>query len=956
MATTFNFDLSQALQGTLETNGSGNNVYAYAFAFGTPDTGPDAGKAGTLMAQATLVDNGTVLPSPSFQQTNFSSGVVYVVIQQATPANAGNLPTHIANGTDGMGTNPGGVITPGDAATYNYSYQLFETTLGNSPNDLGDISALNSFGFSSTMEVVFHDGTSDHRGFRSSANDIFGAVSAAVEPYNPNIFPLPNNRLGIGPASLTGDFPASDWNAYISALAANPGVLDDIVIATTFSGTSLQATPMLSVYGVEYETSSDSFWLVPDITHGGTNTNWINITSSVLAQNIYVQPTDLVVHQGSKTGPIVTVAGGGFTPNNAAGTVSRDFITGFDAGYWGASGTSPNPLVTSPIDLNHNNNWNVNYAYNGTLNLDANQNPDPTFVTVTNGLSSHSYDRWAQAIQSHGNAYGWSFSDLASAGGVNPQITLWDNTITGGQQVQTINITLFDNGETPPAGSFLTPPAVYVAPPTGGYLPSLTVPTFIAPFGYASQIGFNFNFGVSTLDFAPYLDTPINFRFYAPGSPQAGADGFISLAVTAPNGNWYNYTVVNTGGVWSLTPGAQHTTAGSFSLFDLPTTADGSTSWYQLEFGAAGSQTLYNIYAQSGDAPGLTHTLTDVVIDRAVSVGTTAATSNTSALYSLNFAPGGSPTFEIANIPARAFHDINADGYSDLIFQNTNGTVFGWELTVDGATTSKVSVHAAGQIGTPDPSWQAKFVADFYGDGGSDILFQNSTTGEVYLWKQDGLSISTFGSIGTPGPAWQVMGAGDINGDTAADIIFQNSSTGDVFGWLQHGLSTNVGGAATIGNPGTEWQVKGVANFFGGANASDIVLQNSTTGDVNIWQLNGLAITNNKPVGSPGTAWQIKGTGDFNGDGYADIVFQHTGSGDVAIWEQNGFSTILAGTVGTPGTAWQVAGTGDFNGDGKADLAFQNTTTGQVYEWQMDGLQITTAISLGDPGTAWHIV
>src|SRR5207244_412297 len=85
----------------------------------------------------------------------------------------------------------------------------------------------------------------------------------------------------------------------------------------------------------------------------------------------------------------------------------------------------------------------------------------------TAGGNDRFYDPWAQAIQSNANAYGWSFSDLASAGGVNPQITMWDPIAN--TQVQTINIYPYDNGETPPSGSFQTANAVYVAPSGGSY-------------------------------------------------------------------------------------------------------------------------------------------------------------------------------------------------------------------------------------------------------------------------------------------------------------------------------------------------------------------------------------------------------------------------------------------------------------------------------------------------------
>jgi serralysin len=293
-----------------------------------------------------------------------------------------------------------------------------------------------------------------------------------------------------------------------------------------------------------------------------------------------------------------------------------------------------------------------------------------------------------------------------------------------------------------------------------------------------------------------------------------------------------------------------------------------------------------------------------------------------------------------------SLHDLNGDNFSDLVFQHTDGTVFAWEQGAGGTI-------AAASLGTPDPSWQAKFLADFGGDGKADIVFQNSGSGEVFIWNQDGFAIASAGSIGVPGTVWQVKGAGDLNGDGQADIVFQNSTTGDVYGWLQNGLTTISNG--TIGTPGTAWQVEGVADFNGDGK-DDLLFQNTGSGEVFIWNQDGLAITAGSSIGTPGTVWQIKGTGDFNGDARADIVFQHSGSGEVFIWELNGSSIVAAGSVGTPGTVWQVAGTGDFNADGKTDLAFQNSSSGQIFEWQMDGTQITAAFSLGEPGTAWHIV
>jgi hypothetical protein len=696
-----NFVLSPALIDTLTSHGAGkNNVYAYAFAFGTSN-----GVAGQLLEQTTLVRDGHLgsqtfidLPGP-----DFSSGQVYVIIQQGGD---GSLPTHIANGTDGHGLNPVGVITPLDSQSNNYSYQLFEATLSGSNQDLGDISALNTFGFDATMQVVFHDNTTVSRGFRSSANTIFDAVgSGAVEHFSNNIFASSDNRLGIGPASITGDFPAADWAAYVTALKNHPAVLSDIDIVTPFTGSAFQDKPILSEYGVQYDSVTDSFWLVPNTSHGATNTDWMRIPASVLEANIYTQSTNLEIHHGGQNGPIVHLpigtaphTTGGFTPNIADGAVARDFVAGFDAGYWGGIGGSPNPKDPTIVDLNHNVNWNVNYAYNGTLN--------PGLVSYSNvlgsgpgtaGSNNRFYDPWAQAIQSSGNAYGWSFSDLVSAGGVNPQLTMWDpNQNT---QVPTINIFLYDNGETPPNGSLQTPNAVYVAGPLpgGDYRPSLTVPTFAAPLGYASEIDFSFNFGVSTLNFAPANDTPISFKFYAPGGH--GADptsGFITLELHGPNSDWYNYNVVqNTDGSWSANAvGLEHPTLGSFSLFNLPTTSDGSVGWYQLAFGKSNAQTIYNLYATNGPStsptPPAEHTLASMVVDHAVSVTTTDATKNTPTIFTLNFAPGGNPTYEIANLALPG-------GWGDVHMTTFDGLKYDFQAVGD---------FVAVQSTAPDDPWQ----------------------------------------------------------------------------------------------------------------------------------------------------------------------------------------------------------------------------------------------------------
>jgi len=65
--------------------------------------------------------------------------------------------------------------------------------------------------------------------------------------------------------------------------------------------------------------------------------------------------------------------------------------------------------------------------------------------------------------------------------------------------------------------------------------------------------------------------------------------------------------------------------------------------------------------------------------------------------------------------------------------------------------------------------------SDFNGDGKSDILFQN-TDGSVGMWQMNGATVLGANPVGSnPGSAWRLMGTGDFNADAKSDILFQNT-------------------------------------------------------------------------------------------------------------------------------------------------------------------------------------
>ncbi|MBF0539480.1 MAG: VCBS repeat-containing protein [Nitrospirae bacterium] len=136
--------------------------------------------------------------------------------------------------------------------------------------------------------------------------------------------------------------------------------------------------------------------------------------------------------------------------------------------------------------------------------------------------------------------------------------------------------------------------------------------------------------------------------------------------------------------------------------------------------------------------------------------------------------------------------------------------------------------------------------------------------------------------------------------------------------------------------------VKKVKDDFDGDGKSDILWQNTLTGDVYLWLMNGTKFSS---LGSPGKTdyyWQVVGVGDFNGDGKADILFQNYSTGDIGIWLMNGTKFSSLGSPGETDYNWQIAGVGDFDGDGKSDILWQNASTSEFVVWLMNGTSYTS--------------
>ena len=321
------------------------------------------------------------------------------------------------------------------------------------------------------------------------------------------------------------------------------------------------------------------------------------------------------------------------------------------------------------------------------------------------------------------------------------------------------------------------------------------------------------------------------------------------------------------------------------------------------------------------------------------------------------------PLSQYVKDPART--DISGDGKSDILWRNqSTGEIY--RMFMNGFTI--------GSQGTPytepDTSWKVVGDGDFNHDRIVDMIWRNDGTGPDPT--QDGkVSLTTFDNTGTivsatpfytePDQSWKIVQTPDLDGDGRADVVWWNSATGVVYAMLMNG-STIVAQGTAYTATSTDWKIVAAGDFSGSGKSNQLVFENYVTGDVALVTITAsggtFTATSTTFYSEPDTAWKIVGTGDFDGDGKADLLWRNSSTGQVWMMLMNGTTIANQGPVYTePNADWKIVAYGDYDGDGKSDILWWNSTTGQVYMQLMNGLTIANqAMIYQETNTSWHIL
>ena len=256
---------------------------------------------------------------------------------------------------------------------------------------------------------------------------------------------------------------------------------------------------------------------------------------------------------------------------------------------------------------------------------------------------------------------------------------------------------------------------------------------------------------------------------------------------------------------------------------------------------------------------------------------------------------------------------------------------------------------------------------DFDGQGGADLLFRNVNPASAdfnrnKVWYLDGVVrwFEAFVTPDPPGPQWSIVGTDDFdtagapwNGpDGKTDLLFRDSTTGELRFWLMDGPD-RVGESLPLSGASARpltWRVAATADFDGDAKP-DIVWRNLATQKIEIWTMDGTTLSGTV-VPSPDQAlnanWSIVAAQDYDDDGFIDLLWHNSNSGNVVIWHMDAVMQRLSGQFVDPPSAgnnnWKVMASGDYSHIyepgvpplNSPDLVWRNEASGKTVVWHLD--------------------
>jgi hypothetical protein len=275
----------------------------------------------------------------------------------------------------------------------------------------------------------------------------------------------------------------------------------------------------------------------------------------------------------------------------------------------------------------------------------------------------------------------------------------------------------------------------------------------------------------------------------------------------------------------------------------------------------------------------------------------------------------------------RPIGDFQGDGSGDLVYRNTSTGEVSLRPLGAGSTAG-----APITIGTAGHDYQLYAIADFDHDRVSDYLWRNLTTSRMSLWTGVGGPTRELAAAWAIPERDRIEAVGDFDGNGRADILFLELTTNQTFVWLNHGGTIQLSDLVpTSIHPSSGENAQALGSGYGSDGHFFVLWRvDHGTNDPTYrkWRFDGASVTGSDLYVLPGA--QIIGIGNPRASLLSSPIATYSGS---VFWVD--LDTGLWHTIATqPGDNWRYAGTSVVNS--QPCMFWYDRGSGKVSRWKLD--------------------
>ena len=316
--------------------------------------------------------------------------------------------------------------------------------------------------------------------------------------------------------------------------------------------------------------------------------------------------------------------------------------------------------------------------------------------------------------------------------------------------------------------------------------------------------------------------------------------------------------------------------------------------------------------------------------------------------------------------------DLDGSGQSALILRSASAQMQAGRLVNNQFVFSNLI--------DPGPSFRLVGIADFAGNGKSDLAFQNPTQldsigrSTVFVWK--GFLKTSESALRLVKPTWDVQAVGDLDGDGFGDLVWRYTAddprdTGVSYVWFTDGNTALV--SRKRGGAPLNWTLLGAMDLNNDGAADMIYI--SPSGQIRALMATAARSCANLLVGNVPAGFTALKLADFTGNSRGDILFRNDLTGEIQLMSLNAFGLTLPPSTASPNDpnasctgssllvssstinllptdpSWKFYASGDFNGDGITDIVWRRTSDNSLVVWLMNA-NATAPTIISNAGTA----